>query len=405
MTRPAIPLNRLPMPQPRPARSANPFAMGGGQTQGPMSRFDGFLRNNSDALLMAGIGAMAGETGSEQARLAMQGFMQGRESSKERKNLNRTVQWLQSVNPDLAQAVEMGALSPGDAYKMEWERRQKVRTPQDPYSTIGKLQADLNAGRISQEQYQQAASGIGDGSDLDELGFPASGSISQRRRALEAQGIDRNTALGIASGRYNVSVNPANGERVIIDVATGELRPLQQPDYAGQVEAPQTAQGQPQSPEGGLYEQAGQATGLDSTLGNIMSNTVGQFWGAVGEAGTFPGIVQAGQEFELFKRDLIRSLSLNPRFPVAEQKRIENLLPRGALTSDGTLKSALRSLDAELARIERDLTSAMSNPNTPVAQRQADMQTLRGVQAARARLGVPETGSPRNDLKDKYGLE
>lgn len=44
----------------------------------------------------------------------------------EKAKLNQTVEWLKSINPELAQAVEMGALSGGDAYKMAVE---KPKTP------------------------------------------------------------------------------------------------------------------------------------------------------------------------------------------------------------------------------------------------------------------------------------
>ena len=40
----------------------------------------------------------------------------------EKAKLNQTVEWLKSINPELAQAVEMGALSGGDAYKMAVEK-------------------------------------------------------------------------------------------------------------------------------------------------------------------------------------------------------------------------------------------------------------------------------------------
>ena len=46
----------------------------------------------------------------------------------EKAKLNQTVEWLKSINPELAQAVEMGALSGSDAYKMGIE----ARTPKTP---------------------------------------------------------------------------------------------------------------------------------------------------------------------------------------------------------------------------------------------------------------------------------
>lgn len=84
------------------------------------------IQNNSNTLLMTGLGLLSGPTAQQQAALGAQGFMQGRQASMDAKKLNQTVQWLKTVNPQLAQAVEMGALSPADAYK----EQLKAQMPQ-----------------------------------------------------------------------------------------------------------------------------------------------------------------------------------------------------------------------------------------------------------------------------------
>ncbi len=86
-------------------------------------------------------------------------------------------------------------------------------------------------------------------------------------------------------------------------------------------------------------------------------------------------------------------------------------MPSGAFTSPETLKQSLRSLDAELTRIEAELTASVNDPNSPIQTRQQDGATLRGVQAARQRMNVPQSGAaqdqpaPSGNLKQKYGLE
>ena len=214
--------------------------------------------------------------------------------------------------------------------------------------------------------------------------------MSQKLRALEMQGLDRQTALGIASGRYEMSINPMTGERALIDVATQSMVPLSSGQMGG-------GEGEGASPYSSgelssgktLYEMADDATGVAASVRRGASNTLGQLPGAVGEMFTSPDAVEAGQEFELFKRDLIRSLSLNPRFPVAEMERIANLVPTGAGVASSTTKVSLESLGRELARIEAEAQASANDAKTPIEQRQADMQTLRSVRAARARLGVP----------------
>lgn len=68
---------------------------------------------------------------------------------------NATADWLRKAGfADLADGVISGGL-PADAALAIYGARQKtVQT--DPYSTIGKLRADLNAGRINQTEYEQA---------------------------------------------------------------------------------------------------------------------------------------------------------------------------------------------------------------------------------------------------------
>jgi hypothetical protein len=70
---------------------------------------------------------------------------------------NRTVEYLRSQGrDDLADAVASGSLGARDAAAILF---QEPKT-QDPYSSVGKLQADLAAGRISQDQYEVAIQGM-----------------------------------------------------------------------------------------------------------------------------------------------------------------------------------------------------------------------------------------------------
>jgi len=239
---------------------------------------------------------------------------------------------------------------------------------------------------------------------------PATLSAAQEKiQRLTSTGMDEDTAIGIADGRMKVSINPMTGERVIIDMANQQIVPLQQPQT--QQQSP-TASAQPAPKNGNsLYEQAENATGFGATLGRAATDTLGQIPGATGEMFQSPEIVKAQQNFDLFKRNLIQSLSLNPRFPVAEQQRIENLLPTGAFTAPETVKSNLIELDREFQRIEQEAAAGLNNASSTVEQRQADAATLRYIQQARERLGVPQEAGQQgsaqasDNYKKKYGLE
>tara|TARA_R110002110_G_scaffold37601_3_gene124031 strand:- start:611 stop:1729 length:1119 start_codon:yes stop_codon:yes gene_type:complete len=362
------------------------------------NRFMNAISQNPEVLLALGAGLLGGRTGPEQWSGGLSGMAQTMGAAKEKKEekakKNATLEWLRQNAPEYADAVDQGVLTAGDAYKMKLEAQKPVKPN------------FINAGdgQLFNENTGEWISAPGGSSKTDRYGLPNSGAISQKVRALEAQGMSPDIALGVASGRYNISVNPQTGERVIVDIATQKIIPLGQD---GQAPPPYSSAEPAAEAEPTLYEMADDATGVVPSIKRGMSDTIGQIPGPVGRAGTFPDEVKAGASFDLFKRDLIRSLSLNPRFPVAEQQRIENLVPRGVTTAGGTLKSSLEELDRELRRIERQAAEGANNPSLHIEQRRADRQTLQAVRAARARIGVPQSGmQPTQDgnADDPLGL-
>ena len=84
-----------------------------------------------------------------------------RQGRQQEQMANRTVEWLRK-QPGGERFAEMAAAAGPQAALQAYMQAQQPTAPQDPFSTIGKLQADLAAGRITQAQYEQAAAGIGD---------------------------------------------------------------------------------------------------------------------------------------------------------------------------------------------------------------------------------------------------
>lgn len=95
-----------------------------------MAPWQDFLKNNSDTLLQTGMGLIGGRTASEQASMGLQGFQQGRK-------MNRTMQFLQEKNPELAQAVQSGALDAGDAFKIHMQQQAEASKPKNPWMAVG----------------------------------------------------------------------------------------------------------------------------------------------------------------------------------------------------------------------------------------------------------------------------
>lgn len=99
----------------------------------PQSRsFDGFtpfVRNNSDALLNAGLGLLSGRNPQEQFAMGAQGFVQGRKA-------NKTAEWVaQNAPPEIAQALEAGVISPAEAF----QAMTQAKTKKAPLQINGKL--------------------------------------------------------------------------------------------------------------------------------------------------------------------------------------------------------------------------------------------------------------------------
>ena len=87
--------------------------------------FQDFLKNNNEALLRGGIGLLSGRTANEQAALGFGGLADAQKQ-------NKTLQFLQQADPELAQAVQAGALTAGDAFKLTYQRRLEAQTPKKP---------------------------------------------------------------------------------------------------------------------------------------------------------------------------------------------------------------------------------------------------------------------------------
>lgn len=89
----------------------NPLASGG-LLSDPMVR------------LQMGAAMMGGRTLGEQFGSGLQAAGIAGQAQQEKAKRNQTIEWLKGINPELAQAVEMGALEAGDAYGQVLEARK-----------------------------------------------------------------------------------------------------------------------------------------------------------------------------------------------------------------------------------------------------------------------------------------
>lgn len=90
--------------------------------------------NNSNTLLSVGLGLLSGKTAQDQVGQAASNLYNARQDGR---TYNRTLQFLKQNNPDLAQAVEAGALGPADAYKEYYRQKLEAQKPKNSFMSAG----------------------------------------------------------------------------------------------------------------------------------------------------------------------------------------------------------------------------------------------------------------------------
>ena len=143
------------------------------------------------------------------------------------------------------------------------------------------------------------------------------------------------------------------------------------------------------APESGqtLWELAPQVAGLASAVRAGGSAISGQLGGPVAEE-----TIEARQTFDVAKNNMIRALSINPRFPVGEINRLEreiNIAPR-ILDSEPGLKARMRAIDRSLGLIQAQQLTASQDPSMPDEERASARANAENIANFRVQMGVPE---------------
>ena len=150
-----------------------------------------------------------------------------------------------------------------------------------------------------------------------------SGDTERQRKiaALEDRGFSVNDAADLVEGRIRLTSPDEFGRVSKVNLATNEVTPLITGGEGGGetpvVEPPADA------PVASMIDAAKEGTGPVSALQQGVSN----LFGFMAEGQLFPENTQARQKLKLFNKAAQESLIQNPRFPVAEQKFVESLLP------------------------------------------------------------------------------
>lgn len=237
----------------------------------------------------------------------------------------------------------------------------------------------------------------GEGQDLMRasiLGKQSASAQDERIMALTGRGIDRQTTEDIVYGFVEREYVPELGVFRLTDNITGEVTELTpQQTSAVQAEADmEPAEPVVQAtddPGQGLWDLAEAATGVGPSTRAATENALALF--GVDREGR---ATQAKQAFRTETRNLIRALSINPRFPVAEQQRIMQeiggFMP-GLFRGEQTVKDRMVSLHRSLSEDIDRYTRLGGDPGSglPDADRSAMLTAAENLSQFLDKLQVP----------------
>jgi len=212
---------------------------------------------------------------------------------------------------------------------------------------------------------------------------------------IRLHGLSEKDATDLVDGNVEIRINSQTGETQLIDKVSRKTKII--PNTRDNVSVVSPKEGET------LADMAPWATGWKSSL--VSALAVPMAWVTFG---TFKGAdktVFARNQMEFHSRQLIRALSVNPRFPVAEMNAIKeeiNIYPK--LWDDPSL------LLIRMASVKRGLTlrlqqeqSVASDPRTTVKDRTDASAAIIDISNYLAILGDPENQVMKMQADDDAG--
>jgi len=246
--------------------------------------------------------------------------------------------------------------------------------------TIGQLKGDVFAD-LSKEDQEAIVKGGDKGKDA----------VFQQKidKIVSDYGVSEQIATGIVTGAIKVKTDPITGAHTLVDLAKGTSQPLTEAAGQNQPEAPAPTAKDQQT----IWDMIPLATGPVSAAkaaGSIATGMVG--------LPVASKTAQARQFIQSAQNDLIRSLSINPRFPVGEIDRIKeeiNISPQ-VLDNPTLMKDRARAVDNYLRRRLAKEYSTVKNKNLPADYRQNAAAAASDIEFFLQQLGVPQGGGLGN---------
>lgn len=197
-------------------------------------------------------------------------------------------------------------------------------------------------------------------------------------------GLTEQQATKVVDKQASIEVNEKTGKLIFKDNVAGTVTELKLAGGEPQIPAP--------SPGETLFELAEVATGPVSSI-TAKGAAALSFFGIDPQQPS----VSAQQVFRTEIQGLIRALSINPRFPVAEMERIkeEISVQPSFFQGTGILRQKMQGLDTSLRRRMAQADRDANDPNLDEETRQKQ-----GANASAIRNFLPILGVPQEDQED-----
>lgn len=209
--------------------------------------------------------------------------------------------------------------------------------------------------QLAQSRFTQAKTGLTKAKTEQMRAGSGEASTQTEREVvrLMKRGFSRADAQDIAFGNVRVSQNPLTGETTLVNVATGEQRPLHRTDHGDQEEVAPVEQKQ------GLLDSK-LDVGLVPWLQEGISRTFGQFF----DSANNPSVTKARTKLRSAQQQLVSALAVSGRPPLIEQQRIINNLPSlGPFESPSRAATQLDTLLDDLMVQRRADKQSIENEN------------------------------------------
>ncbi len=242
---------------------------------------------------------------------------------------------------------------------------------------------------------------------------------TQKDKQIETlmnRGWSRKDAEDVAYGVVELKTDET-GKLVLVDKLTRESREIQSPDYTKDAGAKdQISEAAPAVPDGQtdpasklakpetLWNAATGVTGMIPALQEGTTRILGQITDDPSVLNT--EVVEKRQKFRTAFGGMARALSINPRMPVAEIRRIQEevKIEPSVFDSEPALRARMRSLDSSLTKIAEEQESAGRDNSLAKQDRLSARANARAIRNFLSTMGVPKETELERELRRRGRL-